>query len=539
MKHILIRCIVSLTLVLCLLSGCVASADVTLSGPGEYPVVSEPITVTVFCQPKPGINMEENYMTDWMEEKTGIHFEWECPPNTEFTTNFNLNIASKKYKEFYYGMTLSTAQVWQLAQDGVARPLDDLIEDYMPNFKAFLAENPEYRTAITAPDGHIYAFLRTDGGLHNIACQKVFIYEPWLETLNMEMPNTPAEFEAYLQAVKDQDVNGNGDPNDEIPLIINSGNLQHVLGYLLAPYELQPSKRLNVVDGVVTPSFTSDAYREGLTWIRGLIEKGLFSENSFTLDANTVKGLATKPEAPVVGASGGWFESSFVDVNTWFDAYKLYTSVPPLQNAEGKRATINNDGAVQLNSFISTACDATKAAALAKWCDFWYSEEGAMLNYIGFEGLNWVWVDAPSLDGNERSAAFMQVVDPTVDTSAYTNWNAVGFRGQTPAIRYSLSANEEIPEYHYMTESLRYMDYLPEEYIPSLIWFTSEENEIVNLYQNDILSYVNEARSEFLTGIRDIRDDAQWQAYLAEFDYLETEAWIAAYQSAYNRMMGK
>lgn len=415
----------------------------------------------------------------------------------------------------------------------IAMPLNELIENYMPNLKKVLEENPAIRTAITAPDGNIYAFPRTDGGIHNLVPQKLFVYTPWLKQLNMEVPSTPAELEAYLQAVKDNDMNGNGDTTDEIPLIASSNNVTHVLGFLLAPFEPQPNKRLNVEDGVVTPSFTSDSYREGLKWIRSLCEKGLFSADSFTMSANDVKGLTSRPEAMIVGASGGWFESSFGDMSVLPTLWEDYEAVPPLANADGVRRTINNNGDIAMNSFITTSC--TNPAALAKWCDFWYSYEGIMTNYLGVEGVGWNWIDEPSIAGNTPSAC------PTKNSDGMTNrdWYGTGFRHQTSDIRYSVTNAPGVLEYHYYNESLKYMDYLPAEYIPSIMWFVGEQNDVVNLTEKDLISYVNEMRANFITGIADINDDAAWEAYLAELDALDLTTWVQTYQDAYAAMMSR
>ncbi len=522
----------ALLMILCLTVPYAALGEVTLSGDNEYPIVSAPITLKCFCIPKAQIeDMATNQLTLWLEEKTGIHFEWEVPPSSEATTRFNLAITDPVQPDFYYGMNLNTAQIWQLAQDGVAMPLNDLIENYMPNLKKVLDENPSLRTAMTAPDGNIYALLRTDGGIHNLVPQKVFIYTPWLEQLGMEMPSTPAEFQAYLQAVMDNDMNGNGNPNDEIPLIINSGNLAHVLGFLLAPFEPQPNKRLNVNDGVVTPSFTSDSYREGLKWVRELCEKGLLSKDSFTIDAATVKGLTSRPDEMLVGASGGWFESSFGDMAALPTLWDDYEAVPPLANEEGVRRTINNNGDVALNSFITTSCK--NPEALAKWCDFWYSTEGVLINYGGLEGVGWNWVEEPSIAGNTPSIKF------TVNSDGMTNrdWYGTGFRHQDADVRYSVTYTPEVLEYHYYTESLKYMDYLPEEYIPSVMWFTGEQSTIVNRLESNILGYVNEMRSAFITGDADINSDAQWAAYLDELEMMDLALWVSTYQDAYTAMM--
>ena len=40
--------------------------------------------------------------------------------------------------------------------------------------------------------------------------QKMFIYEPWLDALGLEMPTTTEEFYKVLVAFRDMDPNGNG-----------------------------------------------------------------------------------------------------------------------------------------------------------------------------------------------------------------------------------------------------------------------------------------------------------------------------------------
>ncbi|MGI6700265.1 MAG: hypothetical protein ACOX6G_08150 [Christensenellales bacterium] len=532
MKHSFTRFLM-LLLVLSLLPISVLG-EITLSGPNEYPIADEPITLKAFCIPKSQIeDMETNRLTLWLEEKTGIHFEWEVPPASESTTSLNLKLTDTDQPDFYYGMTLGAARIWEVAQDGMIMPLNDLIENYMPNLKKILDENPSIKTAITAPDGNIYSLPRTDGGIHTLVPQKVFIYTPWLEKLNMEMPSTPVEFEAYLQAVKDNDLNENGDTTDEIPLIINSGNIRHVLGFLLAPFEPQPNKRLNVTDGVLTPSFTSDRYREGLIWIKGLVDKGLFSKDSFTIDGSTIKSLTSRPDAMIVGSSGGWFESSFGDMAALPTLWEDYEAVPPLANEEGIRRTINHNGDIALNSFITSTC--AYPEALAKWCDFWYSPEGIMTNYIGIEGIHWNWVDEPSIGGSDTSARSITYSDGMTNET----WYGTGFRHQDADTRYCVTYTPENLEYHYYTESLKYLDYLPTEYVPSIVWFTDEQSEIVNTIESALLNYVNEMRAAFITGTIDINDDAQWTAYLDELEVIGLQDWVDTYQAAYTAMMSK
>ena len=67
------------------------------------------------------------------------------------------------------------------------------------------------------------------------------IYQPWLDALNLEMPETTEELYNVLVAFKTQDPNGNGEA-DEIPmsLLYGQGGLR-VLGELFWPCRLDSS----------------------------------------------------------------------------------------------------------------------------------------------------------------------------------------------------------------------------------------------------------------------------------------------------------
>ena len=82
------------------------------------------------------------------------------------------------------------------AKDGTIIAVDDLIDQYMPNLKKVLDENPEYRTLITAPDGHIYSFPWIEElGSGKESIQSIggipWINKAWLDELGLAMPTTP------------------------------------------------------------------------------------------------------------------------------------------------------------------------------------------------------------------------------------------------------------------------------------------------------------------------------------------------------------
>ena len=244
--------------------------DIIEKGPDR--LTEEKITFRVFAgssvKSQVRDNMDENLMTQWYESKTNVHIDWEVPPTNEITTKLNLSLASNDYPDMYYGVSMNTAQTLLYAEQGVLIPLNPYLEEYAPDYYRALQEDPDLAAAMTAPDGNIYAFPRTDEGMYLKTYGKLWAYKPWLEKLGMDVPTTPEEFKAYLIAVRDNDLNGNGDPTDEIPFVAASGDYSrnyNPLSYLMTPFQKFPyHSRLDIKDGVVYAPFTTEGWKEGL-----------------------------------------------------------------------------------------------------------------------------------------------------------------------------------------------------------------------------------------------------------------------------------
>ena len=94
------------------------------------------------------------------------------------------------------------------AKQGIIIPLENLIDKYMPNLQAVFEKYPEYRTMVTAPDGHIYSFPWIEQlGEGKEAIQAIgdipYINKKWLDFLDFEVPTTTEELEQALIAFRD------------------------------------------------------------------------------------------------------------------------------------------------------------------------------------------------------------------------------------------------------------------------------------------------------------------------------------------------
>ena len=192
--------------------------------PGQLPIVNEPVTLTVFAPANPDGSWEDNEMVKELEETTGIHLEWQtCAASDNVQEKLSTMFASGDLPDIILtGVGSSNrydkATEQALGEQGLILPLNDYLDTVSVGYKQALDEIEGMRDYITTPNGNIYSLPNVDGSLHVQYNMKLWINTQWLDNLGLEMPTTTEEFYQVMKAFKEQDANGNGDLNDEIPL---------------------------------------------------------------------------------------------------------------------------------------------------------------------------------------------------------------------------------------------------------------------------------------------------------------------------------
>ncbi len=220
-------------------------------------------------------------------------------------------------------------------------PVEDLIDQYMPNLQKVLETRPEYRDFITAPDGHIYSFpwieelgngidrIQVIGGLP-------WINVEWLDNLGLDMPTTTDELKEVLMAFKTQDPNGNGEA-DEIPMgaIINDGDQDPAI--LLGSFGLgdTPDHIVVTEDGEVVFTKSQEGYKEQIEYLHDLYNSGLIDEEAFEQDWN-----AFISKGDQYGLYFTWDKANVSGMNDKFDV------LPPLEGPSGEKVIVQQNGGV-------------------------------------------------------------------------------------------------------------------------------------------------------------------------------------------------
>lgn len=523
----------ALLLAALMLLAAIPASALTLSEPGTLPIVDEPVTLSVWGQETVGRDYLTCPNTVNYEKMTGVHIEWKLISSSEDqNTAFNLSIASSDLPDIYASRWLSTTDVLNCVEGDILIPLNDLIESDGVYYKQALEEQPQYVDMLTAPDGNIYTFMYTDTGVHKDSEYKMWVKASWLETLGLEMPTTPEEFKDLLIAIRDNDVNGNGDATDEIPLVgYYNGRKTDPICFLMNPFELYRENYYVITDeGEVRFLANTDGWREGLKYLADLYSEGLIDENTYVQDSTQFNNLLNKPaDEAIVGTFPCWYQGAQIDASVldWTD----YVAVPPLEGPTGLRqSAARKGGNFNMVGAITTACENPQVAF--RWLDWMLSEEGTYFGHYGLEGENWEWVDEPSYFGGEKSVK-------RITTDLETLWNSGTFpRYDRASVRYATTKNPETyttdNTYVLVSAAQAYEPYYVWHNIPDIVWCADEDVVLERAdFQTLFNDYILAMDTQFVMGELDINDDDAWADYVAELDAMGLEDYMAVVATYY------
>lgn len=498
----------------------VASESKTSEAATETQKGEEPVELSIWLLQTEGFEYEDNDMTRALEEKFNVDIKFEFTSPSESTkTAYNLMLASREYPDILLGRQLNAAQVTAGVEAGALLPLNEYIVEGT-NFKRALDENESWEKNLTTMDGNIYTFMYTDVGVHKMSEYKMWYRADWLETLGWDNPpSTPEEFKEYLIAIRDNDVNGNGDATDEIPLMgYYGGRKTDPICFLMNPFELYTDKYYYITeDNEIHFSATTDGWREGLAYIADLYAEGLIAEETYVQDQATFKALLNKTgENALVGTFPCWYNGQEIDtsVMSWF----TYEALAPLAG-EYQQSAANTESFAMLGA-ISTTCEHPDIAF-------------AILDYMigddfrtGVEGEDYEWVDQESWIGTKPS---LKELDD--DGIKNDSWNA----GQWPVWdsmekRYGKTKDESLFEtdntWVLLKAAEKYEPYYVKHNIPSVIWAEEDVMTAESEYSTLINEYILTANTEFVMGRKDINNDADWKEYLDTLDSMGLQEYI-------------
>ena len=524
----------------------------TVSEPGQLPVVDEVVEYTI-CAPDTTYvcDLNENTLTPWIQEKTNVKINFEEIPDTEWDTKVNLLIASDELPDaFIYG-GFSAAELADYGSQGVFLALNDIIEEHGHYVKQVFDQQEALPGAYTALDGNIYTLPDINECYHCFYSMRAWINQQWLTNLGLKYPNTVDEFVNVLRAFKEQDANGNGDPNDEIPFSGNATSWNSTIyPFLLNSFLHYDTSNLSVKeDGTVIFTPLQPEFKEGLQWIASLIDEGLIEKEALTQTEEQLKTKGSNLDIALLGGftSATWWSGVGSD-NGEGSRCREYSGLSPLEGPNGVRISPwAGTGFNMGNSVITTACE--DPVPLFKMLDYMLSDEATLRSQIGELGVDYNEPDegAPGINGKPALYAKIPTSNTTGGTTgdeADTAMPNVFPSNRTSDFRLGEQADYSDPETQWQqeprlyNESATYFAPYADEHMmyPGAVNLTAEESEKINFMKTQINDYVKENIVLFLAGEKSF--DTDWDSFIAEFDNLNLDEYMELRQMAYTRQYG-
>lgn len=525
---------VILAVLMALSCGAIASAE------EEHPnwLCDEKTTLTVLVQPTSKmVDITTNEFTNWLEEQTNVHIEWTVLESDAKET-VAMMLSSGETLPDICMVQLTAEQAALYGANGVLLPMNDLFAEYAPNIMQCFADHPAYAASSYTADGSCYYITAYEECYHCTSSQKMWINQQWLDNLGLKTPTTTEEFKEMLIAFRDNDANGNGDPNDEVPFSSYYGGWKTKMeAFLMCAFIYDDGvNRMYVEDGVVKPAYTEDAFREGLKYIHELYEEGLLDANGFVQDDAALKNL-TSGEYVQVGAVCGGHTAMFNNVDN--PNIFQWVALEPLVGPEGVQLTgyYPNVAKTSDGAALSSFCSNPELAV--KWLDFLFTEEATISSQYGIKDVNWTYNDDPEILGlNDEQALFHTYGNSPeyANTQIYTCWehtSPFNWAGYIFAGQAVLGGDGYDLEKVLYDATKLYTPYIPDEICANLV-YTDEQASYIASNQTMINDYVEQMITEFILGTSDINDDAAWNGYIQTLKKMDLDNYVSIMQAAYD-----
>lgn len=510
-------------------SGGTAQSDPSSEGKSAinetgFPIVDDKMTVTGFAG-KFFANADWNNIRLWQEyeKMTNIQVQWDTVHKDNLAEKRNLLLAGGDYPEMFYASAFPRTDLLKYGKQGAFIPLNDLIDQHAPNFKALMEKYPVIEKGITMPDGNIYGLPTIyDPEFRSVLYGTPWVKSEWLTKLGLQEPQTLDEFYDMLKAFKEKDPNGNGQKDEYAWGGVGTAG---IVNYLRGSFGLNyhGTSNINVdtdpASGKVRFIPTDPRYKELLQFVNklykdGLLEQDIMSVKSTEVDAKGVEGLL------------GVVDN--VDPVAIYNQ-EGYVGLPVLKGPQGDQMfSATGSPLGNIGMFVLTD-KAKNPAALIRWMDYFYSDEGIRMFFMG-------WKDETYKEDAEGNVDYVDDIKNNPEglnldqaVGQYLIWPGGYYPGFVTQ-KYFKGAEGLPTSVENAKKAEPYV--IPQDKVWPPFNFTADEQSELTGIQTDIHTYVDEMRDKFIAGNESFDN---WDQYVANLQKMGSERYLAIYQSAADR----
>jgi len=549
-----------------------------LSMMGIASAEGEPLKLTVLGRQRSGITFEEvQKLHAWevlcdMFAANNLEIEYTVVERDQYASILNATLAGNDIPDMFYAASLSDADCINLIESDMMMDINEALQySAGPAAKEF-AEGGLYevsRAMHTYTDGGMYFFGNVSKqisidtevfGSHAIVGNNctMLIRQDWLDELGLAMPTTIEEVVSVLTAFQENDMNGNGIKDERICIDWDT-NHNGVSGWFgLAPFYFQCDRETQTA---VVPAL-QEGYIPYVEFLKELVDKGLayLSDDVSYYNGGTSggDGLNAVMQADAVAM---YFGVALADHAYQF-ADAVYTAMPNIQAVEGIEPVMEASVGYKVWSRWGFSADADPKA-VAAFLDTICTKEYAIWVTFGIEGETYevepdsglyVFTASNNYDdiaATGKARGYVLVIDSFLPDASQIGW----YQEYYGPLNWSSYADFMASEYYNKTLTEQYTEnqmknlkiYCEQAEVTQLYNFngdtgmiapmnTLEEAEILEMYESDVKTYLDELTVNLITGVYDIEN---YEDCIEELKGIGLEEVLAVRQAQYDRYYGK
>ena len=490
-----------------------------------------------------------------IQQLADVKIDWTvvCGNGDEIQAQYLAMLSSGNYPDIIQWLhnEAYNGGVEQLYADGIIIELNDVIDKYMPNYKAFLETHTDIANTLMNDKGQYLYFtyinpLETADDLSTITYWGPMLRADWMENVGIdETPVTIDDWTELLTAFRDMDPNGNGE-QDEIPF--DGGAAGYVM--FMSAYDIMSGIYLDPETGKVAYGEYTQNYKEFLEtmnkwYSEGLIQN-LYDENGNTADWDSVNENIYADLSGGSKALSNWWEQRLPQVQQKNPNADFIEAQWPADANGHVYGGYNNVSYVdRTTTVISVDCKHIEAAA--RLIDTMLTDEGSLLLTWGTEDGDPIndqdWIPnlygsyAVDENGNKYNTPYWakQICENFYDGAfpnqyryamSHISFPRIGSNGYLSATR----------EPNYVRSFTLWGSSDLSLAFPNTIVLSVDAQKAAAPQLDDINTYITEMTQKFITGEEPLTN---FDNYIDQLQKMGIEDLIAAYQAAYDGYLAR
>ncbi|MDL2318331.1 hypothetical protein LJC74_04490 [Eubacteriales bacterium OttesenSCG-928-A19] len=465
-----------------------------------------------------------------LSEMTGVNIDWSVPTaGTDSAQALNQVLASATLPDIIFGNLMTDAA--RHIDEGTIIDLTPYIQEWAPNYYAFLQSNPAYDKAMKTDDGQYYGFgFFREGGGWNDSYEGPVVRQDWLDECGLEAPVTISDWDNVLKVFNEQygaKLSFTWEQRFRDSGIAGAFGAHGAAGQQNSNYRYFIDEDGKVQFDMARPEWLNYMLKLNEWWEAGLLDQ----------DVMTMKDTETKTKA--LNGDMGISYTSMGQMSNW---RKEADEAGNGANWVGLQYPTADDGSLEMVfggsgigvvvSVISGDCPEEKIETAMRVLDYAYSPEGNLYWNFGKQGVSW------DYDENGEPAYLPLVTeDPDGLNEAISKYGGSTWSGsciQANALLYMKNTPESIAAndlWFYPNEEIA-----GKGRIPVGVTLTAEESdELINI-EAFLSTFVPETAAKLITG--EMKAD-EFDAYVEELNNNGLQRALELRQAAYDRFMSR